>query len=102
MNLEGKYTIINKNNVKTILTFLYRKGYYWCDYSINLYEAICDISEEIDKNEKLYIVIDDSKYFLYYYDKPTENTYINLINFLREDKLKLILKTKSKRLLTSY
>jgi len=92
MNLEGKYIEINKNNVETIITFLYSKGYEWTRQKYKLDVAIYDISDEIHKNcTKLYLII-LKDWFYYAYNKPKKETYIDYYILIREEKLKRILK----------
>ena len=92
MNLKNKYTIINKDNIKPVLTFLYRNGIYWCDQKYVLNVAIRDISEELTKYKELHIIITETCFF-YDFSGPVNKciTYIDFKKLMREDKLKRIL-----------
>jgi len=93
MNLEGKYTIIDLNNINTVIAFLYREGYNWANNDINLNDTIRELKEIIEKsNEIIYIKLRSNKKFWFTIDIPQKLTYFDINKLLREYKLKRILK----------
>jgi len=91
MNLDGKYIVIrNKEYIKPILNFLYRDGFHW-SISGNK-EMISYLS--IDFHDPIFISSNKKQLWwrfyesIYYHNKNE----LNIIQFIREEKLKRILK----------
>ena len=93
--LEGKYIIINRNQMRMALDLLYREGYTW---------NLRDYSNEYVKDwlitnyNKIFIVSRKNKRLYFYSDTDMMNKnenclqQLNINIFLREYKLKRILK----------
>ena len=95
MILDGKYIKINVENAKTILHFLYNKGYAW--YRVDEIKNINELLQMISKyfgDEKIvsiYVESINARIFFRAFDVEKKKE-ITITQLLREDKLKRILK----------
>ena len=99
MNLQNKYTTININNVKFVITFLYNNGYVWAnnqyyDPELNVDGMISYTKRSMSRsNNRYYIHFNENVYYSRW-DIPKNKSYIDFNVVFREDKLKRILNTK--------
>jgi len=101
MNLDRKYIEINKKNATEVITFLYNKHYFWDLYNVPDFDfTLTSTKNHFDDNYNkiLYIVFHGNGFEFTSY-KPNICEYVNIKHLIRENKLKRILKTKSKGLL---
>jgi len=91
MDLVGKYIQLTPQNYKTIIVFLYSKGYHWGDGKIDMNSSIDEMKLHMESYSNLYLTIRKDAFYVYPYElDPLEYTNIN--KYLREEKLKRILK----------
>jgi len=99
MNLKGKYIVINKNNIKYIIPFLYDKGYKDCYFisntsSITIEQSINVILGYFNSKkygENAYLFLSDN-FIITSAIIPINLNYFNINIIFRADKLKRILK----------
>ena len=89
MLLDGKYIIINKNNVKVIMNFLYSNGHKWnTERNYNMFEE-CVLCEYFNIT---YLYLNSVNLIEWVGDFPPFNREeITITQLLRESKLKYIL-----------
>ena len=93
MNLGGKYIKINTNNVKNIICFLYSEGYKWSaykhdlDYTLEWYYH----GNYFNSDGTSYVLFHDENIFVFN-DNSASYEYFNIHKYLRDEKLKRILK----------
>ena len=91
MNLEGKYILLKRENIRETINFLYREGYHFMD------------SEKSEMIEKLYSMNNDlylillSEFIAYGFYESIKNSNMKYIihdikNYIRKAKLENILK----------
>ena len=93
MNLNGKYILINKNNVNSTFEYLYKNGYKHRFYTIE--ELLGVVLKTFKSREFCYICVYTYDYHSldwWYVSDPTNSVYLNANFILRESKLKRILK----------
>jgi len=94
MNLDGKCILIDKDNAKSVITFLYDIGYKWNivsepDVEYTIIQVIEHFLDNFHK-DFLYIQIKDK---LFNFDTYCGSfTFIDIKQIIREYKLKRILK----------
>ena len=90
MKLNKKYLSINIKNIKKTIEYLYKLGYHWtesldCEFTID-----ASTRWMYDNGGFLYIIF-NKKTFSFVEEKPNKIE-IDIITYLRESKLKRILK----------
>ena len=94
MNLRGKYIEINENNVEYIINLLYSKGYKWSITGNNDLEIVLlNYKHYINKDKKSYMRFAYNSFFVFDINPPNNQEYYNINKYLREEKLKRILKS---------
>ena len=93
---EGKYIETNENNVEYIINLLYDEGYVWSNNPSHRSYTLSKCKAYINSNRLIYIIFkSDCFYFFEHRNMDNLNvyTYININVYLREQKLKRILKS---------
>ena len=99
MNLIGKYIEINIINFKSVLNYLHNENYIWGDnYVYYSKESIDEITKYVKNNtkhnKKTLIKFKETSFLFSSNVRDIEDfEYLNINIFLREEKLKRILKS---------
>ena len=90
MNLHRKYIKINDKNVEKVINYVYSKGYSWIDSYYNIDDAI----NFYNLHKYNFIVLSNNVFGFMNDVSELKLKEHNIQKYLREEKLKRILKTK--------
>ena len=89
--LDKKYIVINKNNFKQIIIFLYKNGYTWGYSSWAMDYTIKEFDKLTKERDPIYLKFEGNMFF-FNLTEPFHSECFNINKLLREDKLKRIFK----------